>query len=58
MIGNIGTYYNVVLLLGFFISLIVGAAIYSRQAKNKINAAWFLVSIFASLWSIFYFLTH
>jgi signal transduction histidine kinase len=51
------TYYNAVLLLGFFISFIVGTAIYSRQRKSVNNGAWFAVSIFASLWSIFYFFT-
>lgn len=54
---TVQTYYNVILSLGFFISFFVGTAIYARQRGSGVNREWFLVSLLASSWSIFYLLT-
>ena len=51
------SYFNTILLLGFFAVLIVGILIYWRKKEVAVNRVWFLASVSASLWSLFYFLT-
>ncbi|PIR43215.1 hypothetical protein COV24_03840, partial [candidate division WWE3 bacterium CG10_big_fil_rev_8_21_14_0_10_32_10] len=48
-------YFNASSLVGFFTVFFVGIVIYARRGKSKINRNWFLISIFASIWSLFFF---
>lgn len=50
-------FYNLILIIGFFNVLIVGYLVYKNHYNNVINKAWFYLSICASIWSFFYFLT-
>ncbi|MDE2041053.1 MAG: hypothetical protein KGI59_01540 [Patescibacteria group bacterium] len=49
-------YFNVVPLLVAFTVMAIGALVYTGDKTNKVDKAWLWSCIFASLWSLFFFL--